>query len=505
MRAVQAGPLAGLIAQVLLLAVLGGTVGLSVTGWAIGLICGVITNAALARGLSRHGSNRLRAADWVTFARASLAVGVAGLVADSFAHRAPVTLLVSISALALALDFVDGWVARRTRTTATLGAWFDGEVDAFLILVLSVYVARSAGVWVLAIGAARYAFLAAGWPLPWMRARLPPRYWRKVVAATQGIVLTTAAAAVLPLRVNQAILVGALLLLAESFGRDVWWLWTHRQAKGTTGSDVGVAAPAVGHGRLRRTIAAAFSVLAVLFVWAALVAPNQAQDLTVTAFLRVPIEGLVLIALAAVLPTIPRRILAGVLGPALALLVILKILDIAFFSAFARPFDLIGDAGDAGIGIETLRAALGHTEANLIVYGGVALAVALLVGMTLADVSAHPPRGRQPPRVTRRRSRARRRLAALLGLRRPAPLPHPDRLHERRRLRRPRGRSGTGRHPRRGRLRQPDQPRPLPRHARQPAADRSARQGRSPRVRRVLRAGLGPGLLLFPRHRRVTQ
>ena len=140
----------------------------------------------------------------------------------------------------------------------------------------------------------------------------------------------------------------------------------------------------MGGGRLRRTIAAAFSVLAVLFVWAALVAPNQAQDLTVTAFLRVPLEGLVLIGLAAVLPTIPRRILAGVLGPALALVVILKILDIAFFSAFARPFDLIGDAGDAGIGIETLRDALGHTEANLIVFGSVALAVALLVVMTLA-------------------------------------------------------------------------------------------------------------------------
>ena len=36
----------------------------------------------------------------------------------------------------------------------------------------------------LAIGAARYAFLAAGWSLPWMREPLPPRYWRKVVAVT---------------------------------------------------------------------------------------------------------------------------------------------------------------------------------------------------------------------------------------------------------------------------------------------------------------------------------
>ena len=186
-------------------------------------------NAALAHGLSRHGSLGLAAADWVTLARASLAVGVAALVADSFAHPAAVTMLVSITALALALDVVDGWVARRTRTTAALGAQFDGEVDAFLILVLSVYVARSAGAWVLAIGAARYAFLVAGWLVPCMREPLPPRYWRKVVAATQGIVLTVAAAGSVSPPVTDLALVAALVLLAESFGRDVWWLWCHRR------------------------------------------------------------------------------------------------------------------------------------------------------------------------------------------------------------------------------------------------------------------------------------
>ena len=134
----------------------------------------------------------------------------------------------TLAVVALALDAVDGWVARRSRTVSALGARFDGEVDAFLILVLSVYVARSAGAWVLVIGAARYVFLAAGWLLPWMREPLPPRYWRKVVAATQGIVLTIAAADVLPLGLTQAALVAALVLLAESFGRDVWWLWSHR-------------------------------------------------------------------------------------------------------------------------------------------------------------------------------------------------------------------------------------------------------------------------------------
>jgi phosphatidylglycerophosphate synthase len=223
-RAVHAGPLTGLIAQVLLLAALTGTVGLSVGGWVVGLTCAVIISAVLAHGLSRYRSDGLGAADWVTLARASLAVGVAALVAESFHQPAPVTTLVSLTALALALDFLDGWVARRTTTTATLGAQFDGEVDAFLILILSVYIARSAGAWILAIGAARYAFLAAGWPLPWMREPLPPRYWRKVVAATQGIVLTVAAAGILSPVVTEAALVVALVLLAESFGRDVWWL-----------------------------------------------------------------------------------------------------------------------------------------------------------------------------------------------------------------------------------------------------------------------------------------
>jgi hypothetical protein len=57
-----------------------------------------------------------------------------------------------------------------------------------------------------------------------MRAQLPPRYWRKTVAAIQGITLTVAAADVLPRRGTEAALVVALALLTESFGRDVWWL-----------------------------------------------------------------------------------------------------------------------------------------------------------------------------------------------------------------------------------------------------------------------------------------
>jgi phosphatidylglycerophosphate synthase len=237
-------------------------------------------------------------ASWVTLARATLVVGVAALVVGSFAHDTPVALLVALAAVALVLDAVDGWVARRTGTATALGARFDGEVDAFLILVLSVYVAPPYGGWVLAIGAARYLFLAGERLLPWMRAPLPPRRWRKLVAATQGVVLTVAAAGVLPRGLTQVLLAAALVALAASMGECAWWLWRRRDQ---------VAEGDVERGPLRTAIGVALTVLALLLVWAALVAPNQPSRLTLGAFARLPLELLVVVAVAALLPATPRR------------------------------------------------------------------------------------------------------------------------------------------------------------------------------------------------------
>jgi phosphatidylglycerophosphate synthase len=153
---------------------------------------------------------------------------VAALTVDSLDRHAPVTVMVTITAVALVLDAVDGHVARRTGTASTLGARFDMEVDAFLILALSIYVTPSIGGWVLTIGGMRYAFVVTSWVLPWMRGSLPPRYWRKVVAATQGVVLASATADVLPRPLMAIVLAASLALLIESFGRDVVWLWRHR-------------------------------------------------------------------------------------------------------------------------------------------------------------------------------------------------------------------------------------------------------------------------------------
>ena len=142
LRAVQTGPVIGLLGQLAVLSVVAGTVGLGATGWLVGTAYGLVTAAGLVHGLNRSGSGALGAANRVTLARATLVGGVTALVADAPVVSANVAAVVGLAVVALVLDAVDGWVARRTGTVSALGARFDMEVDAFLILVLSLYVAR---------------------------------------------------------------------------------------------------------------------------------------------------------------------------------------------------------------------------------------------------------------------------------------------------------------------------------------------------------------------------
>jgi len=369
---VQAGPLAGFAGLLALLATLSATAGLGAVGWAIGVLCGALLSVTLGAALVRHDAPGIGPAGRVTLVRAELACAVAALTADSFVRPAPVATLVTLTAVALMLDAVDGWVARRTGTATPLGARFDMEVDAFLIAVLSVYVAPGVGVWVLVIGAMRYAYVAAGWALPWLRRPTPPRYWAKVVAAVQGVVLVVAAADLLPLTSSRVAVAGALVLLVESFGRDVWWQWRHRR-------DV-AAVPAA-----RPVLAGApLTALAVALVWLSLVLPDRVQEMTPGAFLRLPLEGIVLAALALVLPAGPRRWLASAFGLLLGVLVVAKVLDTGFLAVLDRRFSPVTDWVYFGPGIGVLADSVGQTLAIAAAVVAVGLVAVLLVVLPLA-------------------------------------------------------------------------------------------------------------------------
>lgn len=221
---IRKGLAASLAVLICLLVGLAG-LGLALLPAVLGLACGGVLCVAVHRGLAAADAAALGPADVVTLTRAILICVLAALVVDTSLQEPAAAVIVPLAVVALVLDAVDGRVARATRTVSAFGNRFDGEVDAFLLLVLSVHVAPTYGWWVLAIGLARYAFGLAGWVGPWLRVRLPFRHWRKVVTAAQGVALVVAAAGVLPRTATYAALVTALALLAESFGRDVLWLW----------------------------------------------------------------------------------------------------------------------------------------------------------------------------------------------------------------------------------------------------------------------------------------
>ncbi len=203
---------------------------IAAVGWLAALSYLAASNIVLVHGLRKRRVTRFGQANVVTAVRSSLVGVISGIVVASFFAPMPVWIVLALVVPTLLLDAVDGWVARRTNSASELGAQFDMEVDAFLLLVLSAYVSQALGMWVLAIGLMRYAFVVAGWIFPWLCRQLPFRFWRKVVTAVQGIALTVAITGLLPV-VDAVFVAIALALLIESFGRDVVWLVAKRAAE----------------------------------------------------------------------------------------------------------------------------------------------------------------------------------------------------------------------------------------------------------------------------------
>lgn len=138
----------------------------------------------------------------------------------------------SVCLLALILDGVDGAIARATHSTTTFGARFDMELDALFILGLcvAVLVLEKAGIWVLALGLMRYAFVAAGQWLDFMNQPLPDSFRRKTVCVWQVVTLMIAILPVASTAFATWTLATALALLCYSFLIDLLWLYkTGRQ------------------------------------------------------------------------------------------------------------------------------------------------------------------------------------------------------------------------------------------------------------------------------------
>ncbi len=192
-------------------------------------VIALVVIATLATvGLERHHPfARLGPANLVTIFRSGLIALVVATIGEQPAPDLALAIAV-VAFVAMLLDGVDGWLARRTAMSSPFGARFDMEVDALLVLVLAVLVWRHdrAGAWVLLAGVWRYLFVAAGWVLPWMQRPLPPSARRQAICVVQICGLVFAMLPMVPPRVQAASALVTLLVLSASFFVDIAWLYS---------------------------------------------------------------------------------------------------------------------------------------------------------------------------------------------------------------------------------------------------------------------------------------
>lgn len=189
------------------------------------VVLGAIAAVLLGRLADFHPHPRFGLANAVTLVRAgatailvALAVEPARLAAPGAAWGA-----LGLALAVLALDGIDGWLARRQGLASAFGARFDMEIDALLILALAGLAVGlgKAGPWILASGLLRYAFIAAGWLVPTLAAPLPPSARRKAVCVLQIVALSLLLAPPLVPPASSALAAAALAALVASFAADI--------------------------------------------------------------------------------------------------------------------------------------------------------------------------------------------------------------------------------------------------------------------------------------------
>ena len=200
---------------------------------------GVLASVINVYWLMHQPSARFGEANQVTLLRSGLVCLIGStLIAGGQAPEIS-WYLVSMIAIALALDAVDGFLARKFQLSSAFGARFDMEIDALLLLILSLLVwqTEQAGAWVIAIGLMRYAFVGASWFYPFLNAPLAPSWRRKCVCALQGIALFTCLLPPLDQTKVWVIAALALIALTISFVLDIKALLSRETPFATTNND----------------------------------------------------------------------------------------------------------------------------------------------------------------------------------------------------------------------------------------------------------------------------
>ena len=124
--------------------------------------------------------------------------------------------------------------------------------------------------------------------------------------------------------------------------------------------------------------------LAFALVLFALLAPSDLAQLSPAAFTRIPIEGLLVAGLVLVLPSRSRRVAASFVGVGLAVITLMKLVDIGFQETLGRPFHPVYDWSAIKPAIDFMKDSAGSFASVAAVIGAVLLVLGLAVAMVLA-------------------------------------------------------------------------------------------------------------------------
>jgi phosphatidylglycerophosphate synthase len=186
--------------------------------WPLALVALVSFALLIGHGAGAWtASGRFGSANFVTAVRLSLTLAL------SLVHGKPGTWLVLWVLAILALDALDGFLARRYREQSAFGARFDMETDALLVMMvgLELWQRGQLGAWIVTAGLLRYLYVVTLALLPSRPPEMPRSSFGRNAFGLLMVGLCVALFAPAPFgTVAAALGTGAVTL---SFARSFFW------------------------------------------------------------------------------------------------------------------------------------------------------------------------------------------------------------------------------------------------------------------------------------------
>jgi len=142
-------------------------------------------------------------------------------------------MIVILGMIALLLDGLDGFIARKYDHVTKFGEKIDQESDNFLMLVLSIslYLNREIGAYIFLIPLYRYLFIFFMSKYDWLKTELPISQFRKFACAVTTLFMVVAQDVYFDPENTLFLVILSLFIITFSFAKDIIWLYRNKYEK----------------------------------------------------------------------------------------------------------------------------------------------------------------------------------------------------------------------------------------------------------------------------------